>query len=176
MRTLLALLLFIAAAQAHADDKPTAADRAAVADCLALVGQNLDKASAPDEAVEAGAAARLARATKDAPTSAASCIGVIAEPCMGEPGGESNSGMAQCSYREAAVWDERLNQNYKKRLDDAEPAYRDALKKMQHAWIAYRDAKCGAISVGEPGTISIPMTASCVLDETARQAIDLEPE
>jgi uncharacterized protein YecT (DUF1311 family) len=176
MRWLTLLLLCLAAAQAHADDKPTAADRAAVADCLVLVGQNLDKASSSDDSVPAGAAARLERATKAAPTSSESCIGVIAEPCMSEPGGESNSGMAQCSYREAAVWDERLNQNYKKRLDDAEPAYRDALKKMQRAWIAYRDAKCGAISVGEPGTMSIPMTASCILDETARQAIDLEPE
>ena len=84
--------------------------------------------------------------------------------------------MAQCYDREAAVWDERLNQNYKKRLDGAEPAYRDALKKMQRAWLAYRDAKCGSISIGETGSISVPETAICMLEETARQAIFLEPD
>jgi uncharacterized protein YecT (DUF1311 family) len=177
VRATLAFMLLLAAAPAFAgDDNPTAADRAAVADCVALAHQNLDKASSSDEAAEAGGAARLERATKEAPSSAESCIGVIAEPCQSEPGGASTLGIAQCYDRETAVWDERLNQNYKKRLDDAEPAYRDALKKMQRAWIAYRDAKCGSISVGQEGSIAVPMTASCLLDETARQAIFLEPE
>ena len=177
MRAAFALAFLVAAVPALAgDDKPTAADRAAVADCVALAGQNLDNSSSADEAAKAGGAARLDRAAKEATSSAASCIGVIAEPCQSDPGGASNLGTAQCYDREAAVWDERLNQNYKKRLDEAEPAYRDALKKMQRAWIAYRDAKCGSISVGEQGSISVPMTASCLLDETARQAIFLEPE
>jgi len=177
MRAAFAVAFFLAAVPALAgDDKPTAADRAAVADCVALAHQNLDNASSSDEPAKAGGDARLERATKEAPTSAESCIGVIAEPCQSEPDGASNLGIAQCYDRETAVWDERLNQNYKKRLDDAEPAYRDALKKMQRAWIAYRDAKCSSISVGEQGSISVPMTASCLLDETARQAIFLEPE
>jgi uncharacterized protein YecT (DUF1311 family) len=177
MRATLAIAVFLAAVPAHAGDgNPTAADRAAVADCVALAHRNLDNASSSDEPAKTGGDARLVRATKEAPSSAESCIGVVAEPCQSEPDGASNLGIAQCYDRETAVWDERLNQNYKKRLDDAEPAYRDALKKMQRAWIAYRDAKCGSISVGEQGSMSIPMTASCVLGETARQAIFLEPE
>jgi uncharacterized protein YecT (DUF1311 family) len=178
MRATMVIAFFLAAVlPAFAgDDKPTAADRTAVADCLTLTRQNLDNASSSDAEAKAGAAARLERAAKEATSSAASCIGVIAEPCQSEPGGASNLGTAQCYDRETAVWDERLNQNYKQRLDDAEPAYRDALKKMQRAWIAYRDAKCGSISVGEQGSISVPLTASCLLDETARQAIFLEPE
>jgi uncharacterized protein YecT (DUF1311 family) len=177
MRAAFALGFFLAVVPALAgDDKPTAADNAAVADCVGLAHRNLDNASSPDEPASAGGDARLGRAAKEAPSSAESCIGVIAEPCQSEPDGASNLGIAQSYDRETAVWDERLNQNYKKRLDDAEPAYRDALKRMQRAWIAYRDAKCGSISVGEQGSISVPMTASCMLSETARQAIFLEPE
>jgi uncharacterized protein YecT (DUF1311 family) len=158
------------------DDKPTPADRSSVADCVALAGKNQASLPTAEEGAQAGAAAKLERAAKQAPGLAESCIGVIAEPCQNEPEGQSNLGMAQCYDREAAVWDERLNQNYKKRLDAAEPAYRDALKKMQRAWIAYRDAKCGSISVGESGSISVPATAICMLEETARQAIFLEPD
>jgi uncharacterized protein YecT (DUF1311 family) len=177
MRAIVAVTIFLAAISAcSADDKPTDADRAAVADCVALTRNNLNNVPSSEDPAKAGGAARLERAVKEAPGSADSCIGVVAEPCQGEPGGASTSGMAQCYDRETAVWDERLNQNYKKRLDDAEPAYRDALKKMERAWIVYRDAKCGSISIGEQGTISIPFTASCLLDETARQAIFLEPE
>ncbi len=174
MRAVFAVAGFLALSPAlAADDKPTAVDRAAVADCVALAGKNRESLS--DEAASPGAAARLARAVKEAPTQAASCIGVVAEPCQNEPGGESNLGMAQCYDRETAVWDERLNQNYKKRLDEADPVYRDALRKMQRAWLAYRDAKCASISAGEIGSISVPETAVCQLEETARQAIFLEP-
>jgi uncharacterized protein YecT (DUF1311 family) len=177
MRAAIFAILLVAAAPAlAADDKPTDADRAAVADCVALANKNQESSTPSDQGAEAGAAARLDRAVKEAPGLAVSCIGVIADPCQSEPDGQSNLGTAQCYDREAAVWDERLNQNYKKRLDDAEPAYRDALKNMERAWIAYRDAKCGSISVGEPGSISVPETAICMLDETARQAIFLEPE
>jgi uncharacterized protein YecT (DUF1311 family) len=158
------------------DEKPTAADRTAVADCIALAATNQENLPTAEQDAQPGAAAKLQREVIQTPGLAASCIGVIAEPCQNEPDGQSNLGMAQCYDREAAVWDERLNQNYKKRLDAAEPAYRDALKKMQRTWIAYRDAKCGSISIGETGSISVPETAICMLDETARQAIFLEPD
>ena len=183
MRTMIATLLLLAASFPASsvsvragDDKPTATDRAAVADCLALAAKNQESLPTAEEGAQAGAAAKLEREVTQAPGLAASCIGVIAEPCQNQPDGQSNLGMAQCYDREAAVWDERLNQNYKKRLDGAEPAYRDALKKMQRAWLAYRDAKCGSISIGETGSISVPETAICMLEETARQAIFLEPD
>ena len=169
MRKMIATLLLLAASfpafsvSARAgDDKPAAADRTAVADCVALAAKNQESLPTAEEGAQAGAAAKLEREVTQAPGLAASCIGVIAEPCQNEPDGQSNLGMAQCYDREAGVWDERLNQNYKKRLDGAEPAY--------------RDAKCGSISIGETGSISVPETAICMLDETARQAIFLEPD
>src|SRR5579872_7508347 len=113
MRLSMIAILLLAAAPAFAgDDKPTAADRAAVADCVALAGKNQESLPTAEQDAQAGAAAKLQRAVTQAPGLAESCIGVIAEPCQNEPEGQSNLGMAQCYDREAAAWDERLNQNY----------------------------------------------------------------
>ena len=76
---------------------------------------------------------------------------------MDEQGGDSNAAMAACTYRELAVWKELLDQNYRKSLDEADPAYRDALKKTQDAWNAFVAASCGSISIGLPGEISRPI-------------------
>jgi len=177
MRMLVAAVVAVLVAPpAFAGDGPSPEDRTAVADCVGLAKQKADSAPTTETSVDPGAEAQLERAARDAPTSAESCIGVIASPCQETPDGSSNLGMAQCLDRETAVWDEQLNANYKARLADASPDYRDALKKMQRAWIAYRDAKCESIGPEMDGSMSIPMTASCMLTETARQAIFLEPQ
>ncbi len=177
MRSLLALSLLLVLAVPARADPPAPQGRSAVSECVDLVRGKINNAGDPgDAAAEEGAQAQLDRVGREAGIAFESCIGVVATPCQAAPGGESTAGMTQCFDRETAAWDERLNANYKTRLADATNEYGDALKKMQRAWIAYRDAKCSSIHAEFEGTMAIPLTASCMLTETARQAIFLEPE
>ena len=85
------------------------------------------------------------------------CIGQGAEACMrAMPGGASTIGHAHCQDQERGWWDDQLNLLYHQRMVearriDAEPGIPglprrpsdvDALRVMQRAWIAYRDATC----------------------------------
>ncbi len=94
---------------------------------------------------------------------------LVAEPCIEKNG--SNLGTADCYRSETAIWDEILNDNYKEllaALDDKEQEKK--LKEMQRAWIAYRDTTCEFYWFKIRGSMSVPMTASCLLRETARRA------
>ena len=50
------------------------------------------------------------------------CIGIIADPCADQPGAESTAGQVACAAREFAVWDDILNETYRRLRDklDAE--------------------------------------------------------
>jgi uncharacterized protein YecT (DUF1311 family) len=102
------------------------------------------------------------------------CIGVIADACLEKGDDPSTHGMADCSRREHAVWDERLNRSYRKFMREADNATRTKLREMQRAWIAFEEKKCAFHYVAEPGSASIPMTAYCSMTETGRQALFLE--
>jgi uncharacterized protein YecT (DUF1311 family) len=102
------------------------------------------------------------------------CIGVVADPCLEKSEDPSTHGMADCSRREHAVWDERLNAAYRQLMIDLEPKQRVALREMQRAWIAFSDKKCEIHHVIEEGTITIPIAAYCAMVEVGRQAAFLE--
>ena len=102
------------------------------------------------------------------------CIGVIADACLEKGDDPSTHGMADCSRREHAVWDDRLNRLYRKLMTEADNATRVKLREMQRAWIAFEEKKCGFHYVAEPGSASIPMIAYCSMTETGRQALFLE--
>ena len=176
---LVCLAAGLLASPAVAQSAPTKADREAVAACVAPVRQQAEKPPGPSDAESAatGAAAQLKRAGINVGRTADSCIGVVSTPCLQTPEGHSTHGSADCLRREAAVWDERLNAAYQKRLDGAAPAYRDALRKTQRAWVAFRDAKCAVpYAEHEGGSMAVPMSADCLTTETARQAIWLDNE
>ena len=116
------------------------------------------------------------------------CVGRSAQACMATRGGDSTMGMMSCLQSELTYWDGRLNAAYGKRLtaakteDASKTSIRgstvsqvDALRRMQRAWISYRDAAClyeQAQWLG--GTGAGPATMACQLHETARQALKLE--
>jgi uncharacterized protein YecT (DUF1311 family) len=116
------------------------------------------------------------------------CVGQSAQACMNTPGGETTVGMMDCLKGELDYWDKKLNAAYAKRLataktDDAElksmgsaaPKTEPALRKMQRAWIAYRDAAClYEQSKWMGGTGGGPATMACHMEETARQALKLD--
>jgi uncharacterized protein YecT (DUF1311 family) len=116
------------------------------------------------------------------------CVGQSAQACMNTPGGDTTVGMMDCLKGEVDYWDGKLNAAYAKRLataksDDAElksmgsaaPKTEPALRKMQRAWIGYRDAAClYEQSKWMGGTGGGPATMACHMEETARQALKLD--
>jgi uncharacterized protein YecT (DUF1311 family) len=73
------------------------------------------------------------------------------------------------------VWDERLNKSYKQWIDGCgEAKVCAARRKFARAWVAARDARCALPLIELQGTMANPLTASCLLDLTARHAIWLD--
>jgi uncharacterized protein YecT (DUF1311 family) len=171
------IALSSAAMNAKAADA-SAADRAALAACLDLVKKNQTARGrhGPDELTEkAGPAGRLAAAQAEAPRRAESCIGVVSTACIQAEGNESTAAMVQCNGREADAWDGRLNAAYKAALAQGDGQdVADGLRKTQRNWIAFRDAACAQPAVVFKGTMAGPISAYCVLELTARQALWLE--
>lgn len=117
------------------------------------------------------------------------CFGDAAADCMEQSaGGWSTAGMIKCLGAEVQDWDKRLNTAYgilmtRLKADDAEmralgsaaPSRADALKKMQRAWIPFRDSSCEyERSHWAGGTGGSPASLSCYLTLTATQAWSLE--
>ena len=157
-------------------DPPAPEDRAAVEACLKLVAERraaLAKQPAGPEEVP-GPAGRLAGAAEDAKSDPESCIGVVTIACQRQPGGGSTMGERNCNERELGVWDERLNRRYSVALREGGKVA-DAVRRVERAWLAWRDARCALPAVEEEGgSIVGPLTSACLMDATARQAIWLE--
>lgn len=118
------------------------------------------------------------------------CIGVAAEACMqATPGGHSTAGMGGCLGAEAEWWDARLNDHYqtlraRERAADAEappipgmpprPSGAEALRELQRAWIAWRDATCFYEELQWwGGTGASSAGAACRMRLTAEQTLTL---
>lgn len=108
------------------------------------------------------------------------CIGVAAGVCMGDD--MSTPVMTYCLDQELALWDGALNDTYKqaraaaKQADADNPAPHNvqdvALRDMQRAWIAYRDARCAwEASLWGGGTGAGPAFVGCLMHVTAEQQI-----
>jgi len=123
------------------------------------------------------------------PEAKKACIGVSANACMEDSaGGFSTLGMVGCLDREVQYWDRALNAAYKakKARDQAEDAQNAAdgitapkkaiaLRDMQRAWIAFRDASClYERSNFGGGTGAGPAGVGCILQMTAEQAMVLQ--
>lgn len=104
------------------------------------------------------------------------CIGMASNACQDEtPQSQTTIGMVECTTRETAWWDERLNRSYKTLKDHFPAEEFDALRKAQRAWVQYRDANCQfEYFYWREGTIRSVFGASCYLQMTAERALDLE--
>jgi len=99
---------------------------------------------------------------------------LVGTPCTETPEGQSNVGTADCYRLEGAIWDDLLNENYKRLAADLDDEQKAKLREMQRAWIAYRDSTCGFYYTKIQGTMAGPMTAACTARETARRAVLLK--
>ncbi|MCD7060738.1 lysozyme inhibitor LprI family protein [Pelagibacterium xiamenense] len=105
---------------------------------------------------------------------AATCIGTVSELCQETPEGSTTIGIVECAARETSWWDKRLNDTYAAVLETLDADRTQSLRDAQRAWIAFRDAECAfAYDYWRDGTIRSVFGASCMLDLTARRAIDL---
>jgi len=119
-----------------------------------------------------------------------SCIGAAVEPCIdATPGGATTVGYAFCLDAELSWWDARLNAVYRELLSQAgridveavtygtpnRPSDVAALRRMQRAWIEYRDESCGYEALQWwGGTGANGVSLSCRMRLTGAQSFYLE--
>ena len=111
--------------------------------------------------------------TKSANGTGGLCIGIVSGPCIDKMAAPSTADMTNCVARERAVWDDILNETFRRlrdRLDDTQKA---KLREMQRAWIASRDKTCAFYWDYYQGTMATPMSAECVNRQTAERALFL---
>lgn len=101
------------------------------------------------------------------------CIGIIADPCAEQPDAESTAGQMACAAREFAVWDDILNETYRRLRAALDARQKVKLRDMQRAWIESRERSCAFYWDFFRGTMASPMNAFCRNRETARRAIFL---
>ncbi|KPQ06545.1 MAG: hypothetical protein HLUCCA12_09685 [Rhodobacteraceae bacterium HLUCCA12] len=117
------------------------------------------------------------------------CIGAAANACMeATEGGYATPVIAGCLSAEHEWWDSELNARYSELQDrardiDAEPAIEgmpprpseaEALREMQRAWIAYRDATCRYEELQWwGGTGASGAYIGCLMRLTGEQALTL---
>jgi len=101
------------------------------------------------------------------------CIGIVSGPCLERNKAPTTADMVNCVADERAVWDDILNETFRRlrdRLDDTQKA---KLREMQLAWIAARDTTCNFYWDYYQGTMAHPMRADCVNRQTAERALFL---
>ncbi|HET9069897.1 MAG TPA: lysozyme inhibitor LprI family protein [Amaricoccus sp.] len=116
------------------------------------------------------------------------CVGRSADACIEGPGGESNAGIGACLVAERDFWEghreralgalveiETRNSEELASLGSAAPSSIEALRAMDGAWIAWRDAACAyEVSQWGGGSGGGPAEAQCLMRMTGRQALALE--
>jgi uncharacterized protein YecT (DUF1311 family) len=101
------------------------------------------------------------------------CIGIIADPCLDRPQAQSTAGQVACADRELAVWDDILNETFRRLNNKLDEEQKVKLRDMQRAWIESRDRTCAFYWDFYQGTMAHPMRAYCANRETARRAMFL---
>jgi uncharacterized protein YecT (DUF1311 family) len=99
---------------------------------------------------------------------------LVADPCLGDPGANSDGQMADCYEIEGLVWNDLLNANYKTLLGELDDGQTAKARAMQRAWIGYRDTTCDFYDDKIRGSMAVMMIAACVTRETARRAMLLD--
>jgi len=101
------------------------------------------------------------------------CIGIIADPCADRGDAQSTADQVGCAAREHAVWDDILNETFRRLRDKLDAKQTIKLRDMQRAWIDSRDRTCAFYWDYFQGTMASPMGAFCNNRETARRALFL---
>lgn len=145
---ILALTLSLVAEPSHAQSrKPTPQEVAAVRDCVNKNKDNIDEGERQ-------------------------CLfSLVADRCIGDVGAAPDRKLTDCYEIEGSIWDDLLNQNYKRLLDTLDDEQKVRARAMQRAWISYRDTTCQFYWDKIQGTMANLMKAACATRESARRAM-----
>jgi uncharacterized protein YecT (DUF1311 family) len=99
------------------------------------------------------------------------CIGRVSNKCLDDA--KSTADQNACIDREQKVWDDILNETYRRLREKLDQDQQVKLRDMQRAWLASREKTCAFYWDFYQGTMASPMTSSCVNRETARRALFL---
>ena len=124
-------------------------------------------------AARASAAIQDCIKSKMATGVAATCIGIVSGPCLERNNAPSTADMVNCVAGERAVWDDILNETFRRLRDKLDDTQKAKLRDMQRAWIAARDTTCDFYWDYYQGTMAHPMRAECVNRQTAERALFL---
>jgi len=100
------------------------------------------------------------------------CIGVVVDPCLKRA--RSTADQNACADRELAVWDDILNETYRRLGKHLDEEQKDKAREMQRSWIETRDKTCTFYWDYFQGTMASPMSSYCNVRETARRAMFLK--
>jgi len=100
-----------------------------------------------------------------------SCIGRVSNKCLDDA--KSTADQNACIDRERKVWDDILNETYRRLREKLDQDQQVKLRDMQRAWLTSREKTCAFYWDFYQGTMASPMTSSCVNRETARRALFL---
>jgi uncharacterized protein YecT (DUF1311 family) len=100
------------------------------------------------------------------------CIGVVADPCL--KSARSTADQNACADRELAVWDDILNETYRRLGAHLDEEQKGKAREMQRSWIETRDKTCAFYWDYFQGTMASPMSSYCNVRETARRAMFLK--
>jgi uncharacterized protein YecT (DUF1311 family) len=82
--------------------------------------------------------------------------------------------MDSCILDELDHQDTLLNDSYKTVMSNVDEKWKEEFRKAQRLWIQYRDANCKLYGMKfEGGTATILLVNDCVLQMTARRALEL---
>lgn len=144
----------------------------ALAACVVL-GAGLMPAAAQTTKPSAKDTAAIQSCLKSKPQAQDSCIGIIADPCLEKDETKSTADQNACNDRELAVWDDMLNETFRRLRDKLDEPQKTKLREMQRAWIAYKEKTCAFYWDYYQGTMASPMSSYCTAKETARRALFL---
>jgi uncharacterized protein YecT (DUF1311 family) len=96
---------------------------------------------------------------------------LVSDPCAKRREMRPDASRAECFRAEQAIWDDLLNDNFRKLRDGLDDEQKDKLRDMQRAWIASRDTTCQFYYDKIQGSMATTMTAACLARETARRAL-----
>lgn len=140
---------------------------------LVVLGAGLVPAAAQTDKPSAKDAAAIQSCLKAKPQAQFNCVGVVADPCLERDDTKSTADKNACIDRELAVWDDILNETFRRLRDKLDEQQKTKLRDMQRAWIVSKEKTCAFYWDYFQGTMASPMGSYCVNSETARRALFL---
>jgi len=101
------------------------------------------------------------------------CLGVVSNSCTKDEASMTPSQVMNCINREQLVWNDILNETFRRLREKLDDTQQTKLRDMQRAWIVSRDKSCGFLMDYFNGSMANPMITDCVNRETGRRALYL---